>query len=270
MNILSLFQYEFMIRALIVGTLIGISGALLGVFLVLKHYSMIGDGLAHVSFASVAIALVLGATPLLFSLPLVIGASLLIMHLSERNELHADAAIGLVSSFSVALGIFLSSLKGGFGVDLNSYLFGSILVIRPLEVWVSVILGVGVVAAIAFFHTELIVLTYDEDYARTLGLNTRLLNQLLALLTSVTILLGIRMVGTLLISSMIIFPAITALQLKRSFHMTLLLSVLVSLICVLGGIMFSFVLNPPTGATIVLLNGLIFAGIYLIKRVRAQ
>lgn len=269
MNLLNLFQYEFMTRALVVGTLIGISGALLGVFLVLKHYSMIGDGLAHVSFASVAIALALGATPLLFSLPLVIGASFLIMMLSEKNELHADAAIGLVSSFSVALGIFLSSLRGGFGVDLNSYLFGSILVIRPLEVWISVILGVGVVSAIVFFHTELIVLTYDEDYARTLGLNTRLLNQLLALLTSVTILLGIRVVGTLLISSMIIFPAVTALQLKKSFHMTLFLSVVISLVCMLGGIMSSFVLNTPTGATIVLLNGVVFALVYLSRRVKA-
>lgn len=268
MSILSILQYDFMIRALIAGTLIGLCGALLGVFLVLKHYSMIGDGLAHVSFASVAVALALGAAPLLFSLPLVLGASLLIMRLSEKNELHADAAIGLVSSFSVAVGIFLSSLGGGFGVDLNSYLFGSILVIQGWEVALSAVLGIVVVGALLFFHRELIALTYDEDYAKTLGLKTRSLNQLLALLTSVTILLGIRVVGTLLISSMIIFPAITALQLRRGFRVTLLISVVFSLICVLGGILLSFVLNTPTGSTIVLLNGLLFALVYIGLRLK--
>lgn len=238
-------SYDFMQRALIVGMFIALSSALLGIFLVLKKYSMIGDGLAHVSFATVAIALFIGASPLLVSIPVVVLASIFIMQLNEKAGLHGDAAIGLVSSFSVALGVLISSLAGGFNVDLFSYLFGSILAIREFDMYLSVVLAGFVIALVVFFYNDLFAVTHDEEFASVIGIRTKLMNYLIATLASITIVLGIRVVGTLLISSMIIFPTVTALQVSRSFRSTLLISAIVSVAAVVIGVLGSYALNLP-------------------------
>ncbi len=256
--ILDLLSFTFMQRAFIVGSLIAISSSFLGIFLVLRKYSMIGDGLAHVSFATVALALLLNQSPLVISIPIVILASFLILKLSEENKIGGDAAIALVSSTSVALGVFISSLAKGFNVDLFSYLFGSILIISRLDVILSIILSIVVISTVLWFYHDLFAVTYDMDFAKVKGINTKRINQIIAMLTSITIVLGIRVVGTLLISSFIIFPTVIALKIGTGFKQTIALAVTVSLFSVIVGILISIIFDFPTGSTIVLLNAILF------------
>lgn len=262
-------SYDFIRKALLVGVLIALCCSFLGVFLVLKKFSMIGDGLAHVSFATVAIALLLSASPLPVSIPLVVLASLAILKLAETAELHGDAAIGLVSSFAVAAGVVIASLANGFNVDLMSYLFGSILVIRDADIALSVILALLVIVAVIAFFNPLFAASYDEEFAEVSGIRVKRGNQLIVVLTAITVALGIRVVGTMLISSLIIFPTVTALQLSRSFKGTIALSSIVSVSCVLIGIFLSFLFDLPTGGTIVMLNAVCFGVFFGIRRVAA-
>lgn len=255
---LELLSYTFLQRAFIVGSLIAISSSFLGIFLVLRKYSMIGDGLAHVSFGTVALALLLNQSPLVVSIPIVILASFLILKLSEENKIGGDAAIALVSSTAIALGVFISSLASGFNVDLFSYLFGSILIISELDVWLSLILSVVVIVLVLYNFHSLFSVTYNIDFAKVSGINTTKMNQLIAILTSITIVLGIRVVGTMLISSFIIFPTVIALKLGTSFSKTIALSVAISLFSVIAGIITSVLFDFPTGATIVLINATLF------------
>jgi zinc transport system permease protein len=261
-------EFDFIRRALLVGILISLCCAFLGIFLVLRKLSMIGDGLAHVSFATVALALFLSASPLIVTIPLVVLASFAILALSEKAGLHGDAAIGLVSSFSIALGVLIASLARGFNVDLMSYLFGSILVISRAEVIISVVLSFSVLAVVIYYFNSLFVVTYDEDFARVLGLNTRVMNYLVAILTAITISLGIRVVGTMLISSLIVFPTVTALQVSKGFKSSILIAVTVAVVSVILGVFSSYIFNLPTGATIVLFNGAFFLISFLVRRLR--
>ena len=261
-------QYTFMQRAIIVGILIGICSAMLGVFLVLKKFSMIGDGLAHVSFATIAIALTLNASPLYVSIPVVIVASLFILRLNERTKLHGDAAIGLVSSFSVALGVLIVSVSDGFNVDLFSFLFGSILLISETDVYLSLGLAILIVSAVIFFYHDLFAFTHDEAFAKVMGINTNRMNTLIAILTSITIVLGIRVVGTMLISSMIIFGWVSALQIAKSFKWTMILSAIISVLSVMLGVIGSYVFNLPSGASIVMVNAFFFAIAFVMKQWR--
>ena len=264
--VLQALQYDFMRRALIVGILIALSCAFLGTFLVLRRLSMIGDGLAHVSFAAVALALLLSASPLAVSIPLVVLASFAIMSLGENAAINGDAAIGLVASFSVAAGVIMASMAGGFNVDLMSYLFGSILLITRAEVFATVLLSVTVLTVVVFFFNSLFAVTYDEEFARVMGLSTVQLNYLLGILTSVTIAIGIRVVGTMLISSLIIFPTVTALQLARGFKSSVVMAAIVSVVCVVLGIFASYVFNLPTGATVVMFNAAAFLVAFTVRR----
>jgi ABC-type Mn2+/Zn2+ transport system permease subunit len=265
--LLETLQYGFMLKALLVGSLIALCCSFLGIFLVLRKYAMIGHGLAHVSFATIAIALLIGQSPLLVSIPLVILSSFLILKLSEKANIHGDSSLGLVSSFAVALGVLISSLANGFNVDLFSYLFGSILVISDIDVYLSVILSMIVLFTTIFFYQDLFAITYDDEFAKVSGVKVKRMNYLISLLTSVTIVLGIRVVGTMLISSMIVFPTVSALQLSKGFKATIYLSSIVAVSSVILGVFLSFVLDLPTGATIVMLNGVFFVIFFTIKKI---
>lgn len=265
--ILEAVQFDFVIRALIVGSMVALCCSFLGIFLVLKKYSMIGHGLAHVSFATIAIALLLSASPLMVSIPLVTAASFLILKLSEKSDMHGDAAIGLVSSFCIAVGVLIASLASGFNVDLFSYLFGSILVISKSDLIISIALSIIVISVIILFYNTLFAITYDEEFAKTMGIGTRNYNYLISILTSITIVLGIRVVGTMLVSSMIIFPTITALQLSKGFKLTIFISVLISVLSVVLGVFTSYIYDLPTGATVVLLNAAWFIIMFGIKKI---
>jgi len=257
-SIFNLFTYTFLQRALFVGILISISSSFLGIFLVLRKYSMIGDGLAHVSFATVALALLLNQSPLIVSIPIVSLASLLILKLSEENRIGGDAAIGLISSTAVAIGVMISSLSSGFSVDLYSYLFGSILIISETDVYLSLVLSIIIISTVIYFYRDLFAMTYDMDYAKVSGRETKRLNQIISFLTSITIVLGIRVVGTMLISSLIIFPTVSALRLSNSFKSTIIWAVILSSTSVLIGLLISVSFDLPTGSSIVLINAFIF------------
>ncbi|MBP6407917.1 MAG: metal ABC transporter permease [Fusobacteriaceae bacterium] len=261
-----IFKQDFMIKALITGIFIAISCSLLGVFLVLKNMSLIGDGLAHVSFAAIAIGLLVSDKPIIISIPIVIVASFLVLLLKEKAKIDADATIGLLSSFSIAVGVIIASVAKGFNIDLFSYLFGSILFISPSEMILSGLLAIILIVLVLLFYNDLFSITFDENFAKISGIKVRRINYLLSVLISVTIVLGIRIVGTMLISSLIVFPSVSALQISKGFKRTLMFSVLFSMIAVVLGIIFSYILNVPTGALIVVVNAIIFL-ITLIIRV---
>lgn len=263
-TMINIFSYPFMVRAMVVGVIIAMCAALIGPFIVLRRQSMIGDGLAHVSFAAVAISLLLGNQPLLYSVPIVVLASFFILRLSESKHWDGDAAIGLVSSFSIALGVLISTVNKGFSVDLYSYLFGSLLVIRTYEVYLSIALGFVCFVLVFLFYRDLVSITYDEEFSKAQGLKVKRLNQLLAVLTSITVVLGIRIVGTMLISALIIFPSVTALRISKSFSGLLRNAVIISIVSVVVGVIGSFYLNLPTGASIVIVNAILFTLIQLL------
>lgn len=263
-----IFKQDFMIKALITGIFIAISCSLLGVFLVLKNMSLIGDGLAHVSFAAIAIGLLVSDKPIIISIPIVIVASFLVLLLKEKAKIDADATIGLLSSFSIAVGVIIASVAKGFNIDLFSYLFGSILFISPIEMILSGILAIILIVLVLLFYNDLFSITFDENFAKISGIKVRRVNYLLSVLISVTIVLGIRIVGTMLISSLIVFPSVSALQISKGFKRTLMFSVLFSMIAVVLGIVFSYILNVPTGALIVVVNAIIFLITLIIRGIK--
>ena len=261
-------QYAFVQRAIIAGCFMALGCSFLGVFLVLRRFSLIGDGLAHVSFATVAIALLLHAQPMVVSIPLVALASLVILSLSEKAKVYGDAAIGLVSSFGIALGVIIASTAGGFNVDLFSYLFGNILSVSSLEVWLTAGISLLVVFITVLFYHDLFAITFDEDYAQVSGIKVKAVNKILIVLTSLIVVLGIKIVGTMLVSSLIILPAISALQIVRSFRATIALAGAFAVASVVIGIFASYVLNYPSGATIVMVNFIFFICSFLLGRLK--
>jgi len=261
MNILEILSYGFIQRALLAGTLIAALCSVLGVFLVLRRLSLIGDGLAHVTFGSTAIALAFklySAASLLVSLPIVLLASVGILKLTEKARVSGDAAIGIVSAVGIAAGIMLASVGGGYNVDLLSYLFGNILAITREEVWIAAGLFCVVMLLLTLYFNDLLAMTFNEDLARVSGISTRRINIVLVMLTALSVVLAMKLVGIMLISSLLILPAVSALQLARSFRACIVISVLQGCLSVMVGIFISFVSNLPTSATIVLVNLLFF------------
>lgn len=269
-SLIEALQYGFIRRALLVGALIAICCAFLGVFLVLRRFAMIGDGLAHISFATIGIGLLCHVYPLYVAAPLTMLASLAVLQLAEKAEIHGDAAIGLLSALGVAVGVTLASVGGGFNVDLFSYLFGDILAISRTEAWMAAILSGSIIGLTLLFYQELFALTFDEDYAHVLGINPRRMTQALILLTSVTVVLSIKVVGTLLVSSLIVFPAVTALQLAKGFKVAILLAGFTAVFSVIIGIFLAYQFGLPAGASIVLLNFVLFMLAFIVKQGRVM
>jgi zinc transport system permease protein len=256
-------------RALLSGLLVGILCAVLGVFLVLRRLSLIGDGLAHVTFGSVALALALGAQSLyvtLAALPLVLLSSLGILKLTEKAKIYGDAAIGIVSAAGIAVGVILAGATGGFNVDLFSYLFGNILAVSAEETAVAAILFCLVITVVAVQYRKLFAITFDEELARSSGIRVERINALLAILTAFTVVLAMKLVGILLVSALLIIPPVSALQVARSFRLTIFMAALFSAFSVLAGILLSLVLNLPTGGVIVLINIVVFMVAFTVRK----
>ena len=251
MNILTMFSFPFMQRALIAGVLVSLCAALLGVSLVLKRYSMIGDGLSHVSFGALAIAVALGVTPLWFSIPVVILAAFLLLRVAGNPRWNSDAAIAAMSASSLAIGILVISRTTGMTTDVDNYMFGSVLAMSKADVALSVILCLAVLVLFILFYHKLFAVTFDESFSRATGLKVERYNTLLAILTALTIVLGMRMMGAMLISSLIIFPALTAMRLFRSFRGVVVCAAVTSVACFCAGLTISFAFSTPVGATVV-------------------
>ena len=258
MNLLALFSFPFMRRALIAGVLVSLCCALLGVSLVLKRYSMIGDGLSHVSFGALAIAVALGFTPLYFSIPVVVLAAFFLLRMAGNPRWNSDAAVAAVSASSLAVGIMVISRTTGMTTDVDNYMFGSVLAMSRADVILSAAVSAAVLALFVLFYHKLFAVTFDESFSRAAGLNVDRYNTLLAVLTALTIVLGMRMMGAMLISSLIIFPALTAMRLFRSFRGVILCAAAASVVCFCVGLTVSFVCSTPVGATVVCANLTLF------------
>jgi zinc transport system permease protein len=269
MNIFDLLGHGFIQRALIAGSFIAILCSTLGVFLVLRRLSLIGDGLAHVTFGSVAVGLLMKASPFYIAIPIVMLGGLGILKLMEKARLHGDASIGIVSSIGIAAGIILASIAGGFNVDLFSYLFGNILAISRTEVVISISLSVVLIIIVILYYEELLSITFDEESAKASGIKTDRINKVLVLLTSLTVVLAMKVVGIMLISALLILPPVTALQVAKSFKATIIVSALSGVLSVISGVFTSFMLNVPAGATIVIINFIFFLAAFTLAHAKS-
>ena len=268
MDILQMFSYPFMQRALIAGVLVSLCAALLGVSLVLKRYSMIGDGLSHVSFGSLAIAVALGITPLYFSIPVVIVAAFLLLRVADNPRWNSDAAIAVMSASALALGILVISRTTGMTTDVDNYMFGSVLAMTRTDVALSVALSIAVLVLFVVFYHKLFAVTFDESFSRATGLKVDRYNTLLAILTALTIVVGMRMMGAMLISSLVIFPALTAMRLFMNLRAVVTCAALTSVVCFCAGLTVSFVWSTPVGATVVAADLTLFLLACLAQAVR--
>lgn len=247
-------SYPFLVRALMVS----LCASLLGVSLVLKRYSMIGDGLSHVSFGALSIALALGWSPLKVSIPVVVLAAFFLLRITENGQVKSDAAIAMISASALAIGIIVTSMTTGMTTDVSSYMFGSILAMSREDVIFSVILSAVVLAMYGLCYHKIFAVTFDESFAKATGVRVNAYNVVIAVLTAVTIVLGMRMMGAMLISSLIIFPALTSMRVFKSFRSVTISSAALSLICFLIGMVASYQLSTPAGASVVVVNLLAF------------
>ena len=260
-TIVEMLSYPFMVRAFVVGILVALCSALLGVSLVLKRYSMIGDGLSHVGFGALAVAAACNVAPLTVAIPVVVVAAVLLLRLNGNSKMNGDAAIALISTSALAIGVMVISMTTGMNTDVYNYMFGSILAMSSQDVKMCVILSVVVLVLYLFFYNKIFAITFDETFALATGVKANLYNTLIAVLTAVTIVLGMRMMGTLLISSLIIFPALTSMRVCKTFRSVILNSAVVSVVCFCIGIFVSYFCATPAGASVVMAN-LVILGIY--------
>ena len=257
-EIITMFQYEFMQKAILVGGIVALCASLLGVILVLKRYSMIGDGLSHVGFGALSLAVALNMAPMSVAMPIVVIAAFFLLRLSENGKLKGDSAIALISSSSIALGVIINAASGGTNMDLNSYMFGSVLAMTNSDVYLSLALTVVVLSLFVIFYNRIFAITFDESFAKATGIHTGFYNTLLAVLTAVTIVVGMRIMGTMLISSLIIFPALSSMRIFKNFKTVIISSAVVSVICFVAGLIASYIYSMPTGACIVVTNLIVF------------
>lgn len=267
-------SYPFVRYALIVGILIALSSSLLGVTLVLKRLSFIGDGLSHVAFGAVAIATVLRLTSsTIIVLPVTLLAAILLLRSNSRSKIRGDAVIAMISVGALAIGYLLLnvfSVSANVAGDVCGTLFGSasILTLSSLDVWICVVLSILVIAIFVLFYNRIFAVTFDETFASATGIRTGLYNMVIAVITAVIIVLAMNLVGSLLISALVVFPALSAMRVCTSFRAVTICSACISVVCAAAGILLSILLSTPTGSTVVVLDLLAFLVLWLIGRCR--
>lgn len=281
-DLLSQIQYylgfTFVQRALIAGILISLCAALLGVSLVLKRYSMIGDGLSHVGFGATAIAAVLNLADasLYISIPIVVISAFFLLRINESTKIKGDAAIGIISSGALAVGTVIISFTNGLNTDVCNYLFGSPLTMTQTDVYLSVALSIVVLILYVVFYNKIFAVTFDESFMKATGLRANLYNTVIAVLTAVTIVLGMKVMGSLLISALIIFPAVSSMRVCKSFLAVTISSAIIAVVCFIIGLTVSCVyVSPagytlPTGATIVIINIAVFLILCIVKKIKTK
>ena len=253
-----MFHDPFLVNAMIVGLLLGISAALMSPFLVFNNKSMIADGLSHVSFTAIILGYLFSNQPLLFSIPCVMLVSFLLTLLIEKTEIEADASIAAVSALGLAIGLIIATVMPGFNRSIESLLVGSILTASADDLIVSGVIVIATVSVIYTYYWPLIATVFDATYAKSQGIHTFRMNALVNAMMAVFIVVGIRIVGTLLISSLVVFPALIASRLAHDAKRTLTVSVLVSIIAIITGMIVSFRIGWPTGPTIIVVFALLF------------
>ncbi|WP_286184209.1 metal ABC transporter permease [Clostridium sp. CCUG 7971] len=263
-------SYPFVLRAMIVGILVSLCCSLLGVSLVLKKYSMIGEGLSHVSFGAISIAVALGVAPLKLSIPVVVIVAFLLLRIKETSKIKGDSAIAIISSSSLAIGVISIALTTGMNTDVCNYMFGSILAMSKDDVYLSVILSIVVLFLFTIYYNKIFSITFDENFAQSTGINVSFYNMMISILTAITIVLGMRMMGAMLISSLIIFPAIISMKIFKSFKTVVISSGVVSILSFCIGMVISYKLSTPTGASIVIVNIIIFVLATIFEKIKCS
>ena len=271
-------QLTFVQNALLVGVLVALCASLLGVTLVLRRFSFIGDGLSHVAFGAMAVAAVVGLTnDMLLVLPVTILCAVLLLAAGTNAKIKGDAAVAMISVGALAVGYLLMNLfppsgKANISGDVCTTLFGgtSILTLKSLEVWLSIGLSVVVVVFFVLFYHKIFAVTFDENFAAATGANTRLYNLLIAVIIAVVIVLAMKLVGSLLISALIVFPALSAMRVFRSFRAVSICAALISVLCAAAGILLAAVFGTPVGSTIVVANIAVFGLFTLAGLVRSR
>lgn len=254
MDILAeMLSFDFIVRALIVGILVSLCASLLGTSLVLKRYSMIGDGLSHVGYGALAVAAAFNLAPLHVAIPVVIIAAFFLLRLSQNSKLKGDALIAIISCSALSIGMIVVSIFE-VNIDVNSYMFGSILALQNEDVILSVISSLTVIILYVLFYSRIFAVTFDESFSKATGIKTGIYNGLIAVLTAVVIVVGMRLMGALLISGLIIFPSLSAMQICKSYRGVTVFSAAISVICFIIGLFVTFYLPVPTGACIVVTN----------------
>lgn len=274
-TLLHYFSYPFVRYAVIAGILISLCAGLLGVILVLKRYAMIGDGLSHVAFGAMAIAAVLGFAPMMVALPVTVAVAVLLLLAGEKRIIKGDAAIAMLSAGSLAVGylllnLFPSSDTGSLSGDVCASLFGStsMMTLSTTDVWLCVGLSVAVIAFFLIFYRKIFAVTFDEGFATTSGVRVRVYNFLIAAVSGIVIVLAMKLVGALLISALIIFPALSAMRVFRSFRSVVLCSAILAVLGSLIGLLSALLLSTPTGASVAVVHILIFGLFSLIGHLK--
>lgn len=264
----------FILRAVAVGVLIALSAALLGVVLVLKRFSFIGDGLSHVAFGAMAIASVVGlSNNLLLVLPITIISAILLLRTGQNTKIKGDAAIAMISVGALAVGYLVMSAfsaSSNFAGDVCGTLFGSvaILTLSELDVYLCLALSALVIAFFVLFKNKIFAVTFDESFAKTAGVKTSGFNLTIAMITAVIIVLAMNLVGSLLTSALVIFPALSSMRVFKTFRAVVLSSAVIAVACALSGILLSILLSTPVGSTVVAANILVFAAFCVVGGVR--
>jgi zinc transport system permease protein len=264
---LDIFQYSFILRGLEAGVIVAFIAPLIGIFLVLRRYSLIADTLSHVSLAGIAMAFLFGWNPIITTLGVTTISSIGIERLRNTKKIYGESALALFLSGGLALSTVLLSLGKGFNSSLLNYLFGSIVTVTQNDIYTILILAIFVVALLILFYKELVYITFDEESAKVSGLPVRFINTLFIILVAITISLAIPIIGILLITALIVIPVVSALQLRKSFIKTIVYSEIISIFSVVAGIFVSYYLNLSTGGTIVLIMIGVFLLILLSKRI---
>ncbi|MFA7319333.1 MAG: metal ABC transporter permease [Parcubacteria group bacterium] len=263
---MDIFQYSFIIRGLEAGIIVAVIAPAIGIFLVLRRYSLIADTLAHVSLAGIALGLLLGINPVLTALGTAVAASLGIERLRTSSRVYGESALALFLSGSLALAVVILSLTHNFNANLFGYLFGSIVTVTAADVWIILALAVVVIGMLLIFYKSLVYVAFDEEAAKVSGVPVCQVNTVLIILAALTVALAIPIVGVLLIAALIVIPVVTALQLKKSFMATIMYAEIVSIFSVIAGILASFYFNLSTGGTIVLIMLAIFATVLVLGK----
>jgi zinc transport system permease protein len=263
---LDIFQYGFIVRGLIAGIIVSLIAPLIGIFLVLRRYSLIADTLAHVSLAGIAIGLLLGINPVITALGATIIASAGIERLRTSTRIYGESALALFLSGSLALAVVLISLADGFNANLFNFLFGSIVTVTRSDIYIITGVAILVVIVLFAFYKELVYITFDEEAARVSTIPFRFINTVLILLAALTVSLSIPIVGVLLISALIVVPTVTALQFRKNFLWTIIYAEIISVSSVIAGIFISYYLNLAAGGAIVLIMMIIFVVVFTSRR----
>ena len=273
-KLLTYLQLPFVYHAIIVGVLIALCSSLLGVTLVLKRFSFIGDGLSHVAFGGVAIATVMKVTNnMLIVMPITVISAVLLLRTGKNAKIKGDAAVAMISVGALAIGYLLMNLfpsSGNFTGDVCSTLFGSVslITLTEFDMWMTIVLSIVVVLFFIFFYNKIFSVTFDEDFARATGTKAGLYNLLIAIIIAVIIVLAMNLVGSLLISALVIFPALSAMRVFKSFKSVTICSACLSVACALTGMLTSIMFSTPTGSTIVAVDIVAFAIFSLVRKIK--